>query len=120
VIEDDVENGSNVSIDRGTLEDTWIGPRVRIDNLVHVAHNVSIGADAAIVAHAMLCGSSSVGERAWIAPCATLREGVSVGVDAVVGTGAVVNTSVDDGVTVAGSPARELPYVRSRPARSPK
>ncbi len=113
VIEDDVEIGSNVSIDRGTLGDTWIGPRARIDNLVHVAHNTRIGADAAIVAHAMLGGSSLVGARAWIAPCASLREGVSVGADALVGIGAVVTTAVGEGVTVAGNPARDLASQRA-------
>ncbi len=108
VIEDDVEVGSNVSIDRGALEDTWIGPRVRIDNLVHVAHNVRIGADAAIIAHAMLAGSSSVGEEAWVSPCASVRDGVHVGASALVGMGAVVIRTVADGVTVIGNPAHKL------------
>lgn len=108
VIEDDVEVGSNVSIDRGALEDTWIGPRVRIDNLVHVAHNVHIGADAAIAAHAMLAGSSSVGEEAWVAPCAALRDGVQVGARALVGIGAVVTGAVAEGVTMFGNPAHRL------------
>lgn len=108
VIEDDVEIGANVAIDRGALDDTWIGPRVRIDNLVHVAHNVRIGADAAIIAHAMLAGSASIGERAHIAPCASVREGVTVGAEAFVGMGAVVTGPVAERTTVVGSPAREL------------
>jgi UDP-3-O-[3-hydroxymyristoyl] glucosamine N-acyltransferase len=109
VIEDDVEIGPNVAIARGTLGNTRIGARARIDNLVHISHNVCIEADAAIVAHAMLCGSSSVGEGAWIGPCATLREGISVGAGAVVGTAAVVTRPVGDGVTVVGNPARKMP-----------
>jgi UDP-3-O-[3-hydroxymyristoyl] glucosamine N-acyltransferase len=115
-IEDEVEIGPNVSIGRGTLGDTHIGARARIDALVHVAHNARVGADAAIIAHATLCGSSSVGARAWIGPCALLREGVSVGADAVVAPAAVVTRTVRDGVTVAGSPARPLP--RSRPSHA--
>jgi UDP-3-O-[3-hydroxymyristoyl] glucosamine N-acyltransferase len=114
VIEDDVELGSNVCIDRGALDDTWIGPRVRIDNLVHVAHNVRIGADAAIVAHAMLAGSSTVGEQAYVAPCASLREGVRVGPRALVGIGAVAIRTVPDGVTVFGNPATILSYPPKR------
>jgi len=113
VIEDEVEIGSNVSIDRGTLDDTWIGARARIDNLVHVAHNVRIGEDAAVIAHAMLGGSSSVGARSWIAPCVALLEGVNVGDDAVIGMGSVVTKSVPDGMAVVGSPARELDLHRT-------
>ena len=52
VIGADVEIGSNPSIDRGTLDDTVIGDRCKIDNLVHVAHNVRIDADAVVIAHA--------------------------------------------------------------------
>jgi UDP-3-O-[3-hydroxymyristoyl] glucosamine N-acyltransferase len=114
VIEDDVEIGPNVSIARGTLGDTVIGARARIDSLVHISHNVRVGADAAIVSHAMLCGSSSVGQRAWVGPCATLREGVAMGAEAVAGPASVVTRSVSDGVTVAGNPARELPKLPRR------
>ena len=47
VIEDDVEIGANTCIDRGTIEDTWIGTGTKVDNLVHIAHNVHIGPHAA-------------------------------------------------------------------------
>jgi UDP-3-O-[3-hydroxymyristoyl] glucosamine N-acyltransferase len=108
VIEDDVEIGANVAIDRGALGNTWIGPRVRIDNLVHVAHNVQIEADVAIIAHAMLGGSALIGGQAHVAPCVSIREGIAVGARAVVGVGAVVTRPVAEGTTVLGNPAREL------------
>lgn len=113
VIDDGAEIGSNTSIDRGALGDTVIGARARIDNLVHVAHNVQIGADAAVIAHAMLGGSVQIGERAWIAPSACIREGVQIGADAVVGLGAVVTADVPEGDVVLGNPARSQELQRS-------
>lgn len=106
VIEDDVEIGANTCIDRGTLADTFIGRGARIDNLVHLAHNTRVGADAAVIAHAMIGGSTQIGDRAWIAPSACLRDRIRIGDDAVVGLGSVVTRSVADQKTVFGNPAR--------------
>ncbi|MDP2024906.1 UDP-3-O-(3-hydroxymyristoyl)glucosamine N-acyltransferase [Sulfuriferula sp.] len=105
VIEDDVEIGSNTSIDRGTLGDTVIRQRARIDNQVHIAHNVVVGEDAAIIAQAMVGGSVVIGPRAWLAPAAVVMNQVAVGADATIGLGAVVVKMVLDGQTVMGSPA---------------
>ena len=113
VVEAGAEIGANTCVDRGALDDTWIGPRARVDNLVHVAHNVRIGADAAVIALVMLGGSVVVGERAWIAPGAVIRDGLRIGDDAVVGLGAVVTSDVADGETVLGNPARELATQRA-------
>lgn len=106
-IADDVEIGSNTSIDRGSLGDTVIHARARIDNLVHVAHNVQIGEDAAVIALTMLGGSVRIGSGAWIAPGAVLMNQVGVGEGATVGLGAVVVKNVADGQTVMGAPAQD-------------
>lgn len=117
VIEDDVEIGSNTSIDRGTLNPTRIGARARIDNQVHIAHNAVIGNDAAIIAQAMIGGSVKIGDRAWIAPSATIMNQVAIGADATVGMGAVVVKNVSAGVTVMGSPAQpDAEFRRARAA----
>lgn len=108
VIEDDVEIGANTTIDRGTLGDTLIRARARIDNLVHVAHNVDVGEDAGVVANVMIGGSTKIGAGAWVAPSATLRDGISIGADATIGMSALVTKSVPMQETWAGLPARKL------------
>ncbi len=64
VIEDDVEIGANTTIDRGALEETRIARGAKIDNLVHIGHNVSIGRNAVIAAQTGISGSSGVGDNA--------------------------------------------------------
>jgi UDP-3-O-[3-hydroxymyristoyl] glucosamine N-acyltransferase len=106
VIEDDVEIGANTCIDRGTLADTIVRQGARIDNLVHIAHNVVVGRHAAVIAHAMIGGSTTIGDYAWVAPCACVRDGIALGDRSLVGLGAVVVKSVPDDAIVMGSPAR--------------
>lgn len=106
VIEDGVEIGSNTSIDRGTLGDTILRQGSRIDNQVHIAHNVIVGRHAAVIANAMIGGSTTIGDGAWIAPSACVRDGLKIGANAVVGLGALVVKDVPDGATVMGAPAR--------------
>lgn len=108
VIESQVEIGSNTCIDRGSIGDTRIGWGAKIDNLVHVAHNVVIARDAVVIANAMLGGSVTVGERAWIAPSASVLNQKSVGADAVIGMAAVVLRDVEAGETIVGNPGRVL------------
>lgn len=106
-IEDDVEIGANVCIDRGALVDTLVRTGAKIDNFVHIAHNVVVGQHAAVIAHAMIGGSTTIGDYAWIAPSACVRDGLTIGERAVVGLGAVVVKDVGDGETVMGAPARD-------------
>jgi UDP-3-O-[3-hydroxymyristoyl] glucosamine N-acyltransferase len=107
-IGDHVDIGSNTSIDRGTLGDTIIGEGVKIDNLVHIAHNVVIGKHSAIIANSMLGGSVSIGDFAWVAPSAAIMNQITLGAGTTVGVGAVVTKSVPEGETWAGVPARPL------------
>ena len=106
VIEDNVEIGANVCIDRGTLGDTLICEGAKIDNLVHVAHNVVVGRHAAVIAQVMVGGSTRISDYVWIAPSACLRDGISIGRGAKVGMGALVTKDVENETTVMGSPAR--------------
>jgi UDP-3-O-[3-hydroxymyristoyl] glucosamine N-acyltransferase len=106
VIEDNVEIGSNTSIDRGTLGDTIIREGAKIDNLVHIAHNVVVGQHAAVIADAMIGGSTRIGDYAWVAPSACVRDVITIGEGATVGLGALVVKDVPDGATFMGAPAR--------------
>ncbi|MES2774861.1 MAG: UDP-3-O-(3-hydroxymyristoyl)glucosamine N-acyltransferase [Bacteroidota bacterium] len=105
-IKDHVDIGNNVCIDRGTLGATTIGSWSRIDNLVHIAHNVQIGTDTLVIAQAMIAGSCEIGNDVWIAPCAAILNKINVAEGARVGMGAIVFKNVNEGETVMGNPAR--------------
>jgi UDP-3-O-[3-hydroxymyristoyl] glucosamine N-acyltransferase len=109
-IGDDVEIGANATIDRGSLDDTRIGEGVKLDNLVHVGHNVQIGAHTVIAAQTGISGSSSlghhvvVGGQVGIADHCTLEDGATAGAQAGIPTGKTIRA----GQTVWGTPAREI------------
>lgn len=93
-IGDDVEIGANSTIDRGALDDTVIGDGVRIDNLVQVAHNVTIGAHTAIAACVAIAGSTHIGQRCMVGGGAGFSGQLSVGDDIVIGGFAQVTHSL--------------------------
>ena len=105
-IYDDVEIGANVCIDKGSLEDTVIGERTIIDNLVHISHNVKIGKDCQIVALTMVGGSVIIENNVKIAMSSTLRDNIRIGEKSTIGLGSVVTKDVKNGVTVYGNPAK--------------
>jgi UDP-3-O-[3-hydroxymyristoyl] glucosamine N-acyltransferase len=110
IIEDNVEIGSNTCIDRGALGDTILKKGVKVDNLVHVAHNVVVGENSLLIADCMIGGSTIIGENTWVAPSTALRNGLTIGSNCVIGMGAIVIKSVEDGSTVIGNPA--VPFVK--------
>ena len=109
-IGDDVEIGANTTIDRGSLDDTRIGEGVKLDNLVHVGHNVKIGAHTVVAAQTGISGSSTlghhvvVGGQVGIADHCTLEDGAIAGAQAGIPTGKTIR----GGQTVWGTPAREI------------
>ena len=107
-IGDRVEIGANTAIDRGTLENTVIEDDVKIDNLVHIAHNCKIGAGSFVIATAILCGGVRVGENVWISPNVAIREQLKVGENSVVGLSSTVIHDVKPNTVVVGSPARDI------------
>ncbi len=108
VIQKNVEIGANTCIDRGTLGNTIIKEGAKIDNLVHIAHNVVIGKHTAVIANSMIGGSTTIGDYSWIAPSASLMNKIKINDKVTVGMAAVVTKDIPDGETWTGSPARPL------------
>lgn len=105
-IQDDVEIGANVSIDRARFDKTIIGKGTKIDNLVHIAHNVIIGANSLIIAQVGISGSTIIGKDVTLAGQAGLAGHITVGDGAVVAAQAGVTKSVPPNTTVSGYPAK--------------
>lgn len=103
---DDVEIGANSTVDRGSIGDTEIGSGTKIDNLVHIGHNVRIGKHVLIVAQVGISGSTTVGDGAVLGGQAGFGGHLSVGAGARVGAQAGVTADVAPGVAVSGYPAR--------------
>lgn len=106
VIEDDVEVGANTTIDRATLGETRIGAGTKIDNLVQIAHNVTIGPRTIIVAQVGIAGSAVIGADVTLAGHAGVGDHITVGDGATVLAKAMVSRDVPPGSVVSGQPAR--------------
>ncbi len=111
VIEDDVEIGANTTIDRGALEETRIGRGTKLDNLVHVGHNVRIGQNVVIAAQVGISGSSSIGDGAVIAGQVGIGDHAEVGEGVILGgrAGVLNNKKLHGkGMMFWGTPARPV------------
>ena len=106
IIGNNVEIGSSVNIQRGTIGDTIIGNNVRVWHQTNIGHNVSIGHKAVILNNAILCGGVTVGEGSWISPGAIIKNQIKIGAGSLIGLGAVVLKDVPDKTIVAGNPAQ--------------
>jgi UDP-3-O-[3-hydroxymyristoyl] glucosamine N-acyltransferase len=106
VIGDDVEIGANTTIDRGSIDDTVIGAGTKIDNLIHVGHNVRVGALCLIMAQVGIAGSTHVEDGAILAGQVGLSGHLTVGKGARLGAQAGVFGDVPPGETWSGYPAR--------------
>lgn len=106
VIGDEVEIGANVAIDRATLGETRIGAGCKIDNLVHIAHNVTLGRNVTVVALVGISGSSTVGDGVILAGQAGVTEHVSIGENTIVAAKSGVTKDVEANKFVSGFPAR--------------
>lgn len=108
ILEDDVEIGNNVCIARGALSNTILRKGVKVDNLVHIAHNVDVGENTQIIAHAIIAGSVKIGKNCWIAPASCIKNQVVIGDNVLIGMGAVVLKNVESNSVMIGNPAKLL------------
>ncbi|HRK24913.1 MAG TPA: UDP-3-O-(3-hydroxymyristoyl)glucosamine N-acyltransferase [Beijerinckiaceae bacterium] len=106
IIQDDVEIGANTTIDRGTTRDTVIGEGTKIDNLVQIGHNVSIGRHCVIVSQVGISGSSTLEDYVVLAGQAGVAGHVRIGMGAQVGAKSGVMTDLAAGGRYLGAPAK--------------
>jgi acetyltransferase-like isoleucine patch superfamily enzyme len=106
-LHDRVEVQANSHIAKSVFNsDTIVGEGTKIDALVQVGHNVSIGKECEIAGGALISGSVTIGDRVWIGPSAILSSEVTIGDGAFVAIGSLVLTDVRAGAHVIGFPAR--------------
>lgn len=111
VIEDDVEVGANTTIDRGALEETRIGRGVKIDNLVHIGHNVRVERNVVIAAQTGISGSSVIRVGAVVGGQVGIGDHADIGEGVILGSGSGVLTHKKlkgAGIVHWGRPARPL------------
>jgi UDP-3-O-[3-hydroxymyristoyl] glucosamine N-acyltransferase len=111
LIGDDVEIGAASTIARATLESTQIADGTKIDNHVHIAHNVKIGRGCLICGMAGISGSVTIGDHVMLGGGAGIADHVTIGSNATVAAGSGVGMDVDAGQTVSGYPA--MPHEKS-------
>jgi UDP-3-O-[3-hydroxymyristoyl] glucosamine N-acyltransferase len=108
IIQDDVEIGAGTAIDRGGIRDTVIGEGTKIDNLVQVGHNVSIGRHCIVVAHTGISGSSTLEDFVVLGARVGINNDVTVGEGAQIAAISNVNGNVPPGARWGGTPAKPV------------
>jgi UDP-3-O-[3-hydroxymyristoyl] glucosamine N-acyltransferase len=107
-IGDDVEIGANACIDRGTIRDTSIGAGTKLDNLVHVGHNVQIGRDCLICGQVGIAGSARIGDRVVMGGQCGVSDNIFVGNDVIAGGATKIFTNAPAGRVLLGYPAVKM------------
>lgn len=118
VVGDDVEIGVNTTIDRGTFNDTEIADGVKLDNLVHIGHNVRVGEHTAMAACVGISGSVTIGRRCMLAGQVGVVDHVSIADDVVVlGKSMIASSIVEPGAYASGIPAERAEHWRRQVVR---
>ncbi len=107
-IGDDVELGANATIDRGTVRATSVGSGTKMDNLVHIGHNVQVGRDCLLCGQVGIAGSSRIGDRVVLAGQCGVSDNIFVGDDVIAGGATKIFTNAPAGRVLLGSPALKM------------
>ena len=107
-IGDNVEIGANATIDRGTIRNTSVGAGTKLDNLVHVGHNVQIGRDCLLCGQVGVAGSSRIGDRVVLAGQCGVNDNIFIGDDVICGGATKVFTNIPAGRVMLGYPAVKM------------
>ena len=108
VLDDEVEIASGCTLDRGSVDDTYIGKNTYLDNQVHVAHNVKIGSNCMIAGQVGFAGSATIGDNVSIGGQAGVSGHLKVGNNVKIGGGSGVIKDVPDNQIIMGYPAVNL------------
>jgi len=117
IIEDDVEIGANCAIDRAALDATVIGAGTKLDNLVHLAHGVTLGKNCIVLALTAIGGSTRIGDNAVISGAVTIKDNLTIGKNVTIVGRSGVAEDLPDGAMVWGFPAVPLPRAQRIYAR---
>ncbi|QDY68999.1 UDP-3-O-(3-hydroxymyristoyl)glucosamine N-acyltransferase [Qingshengfaniella alkalisoli] len=107
-IGDDVEIGANATLDSGTIRATRVGRGTKIDNLVHLGHNVQVGEDCLLCGQVGVAGSSRIGNRVVLAGQVGVNDNIFVGDDVVAGGATKIFTNAPNGRVLLGYPAMKM------------
>lgn len=107
-IGDDVEIGANACIDRGTIRDTVIGRGTKLDNLVHIGHNVQVGEDTLLCGQVGIAGSTRIGNRVVLGGQVGVGDNLFVGDDVIAGGATKILTNAPAGRVLLGYPAVKM------------
>ena len=116
VIENDVEIGANCTIDRGTIGNTVIGLGTKLDNLVHIAHNVKIGKGCLLMGLVGIAGGTTIGAYCIFAGQCGVKDGITIGDRAIFVAKSGATKSLPGNKIYAGMPAREVREKNKRDA----
>lgn len=108
ILGDDVEVGANSTIDAGTLKSTRIGNGTKLDNLVHVGHNVDVGEHCLLCGMTGVAGSVTIGNRVVLGGQTGVADHNRIGDDVVTGAGTMIQTNVVSGSVLLGYPAQRM------------
>ncbi len=108
IIGDDVEVGANATIDRGTIRATEVGDGTKLDNLVHLGHNVQVGKDCLLCGQTGVAGSVKFGDRVVLGGQCGVSDNIFIGDDVIAGGGSKILTNVPAGRVILGYPAVKM------------
>ncbi|MCY4336871.1 MAG: UDP-3-O-(3-hydroxymyristoyl)glucosamine N-acyltransferase [Litoreibacter sp.] len=107
-IGDDVEIGANATIDRGTIRNTVVGDGTKLDNLVHLGHNVEVGRDCLLCGQVGVAGSAKIGDRVVLGGQCGVSDNIFVGDGVIAGGSTKIFTNAPAGRVLLGSPAVKM------------
>lgn len=107
-IGDNVEMGANCTIDRGTIKDTVIGNGTKLDNMVHIGHNVTVGQTCLLCGQVGIAGSTVIGDRVVLGGQVGVADHITVGSDVIAAGKSALSSNVPSGRIMMGSPAMKM------------